>query len=164
MPVQFPLILLSVVTELLQQLVSLVAAHILLRFIPKLTSLLLDSLDLRTHMPPSASTILYDILMNALQQREMNKMPLKMLGVNRCVITDDYANSLREHVQELCWDGDEGVSYDEWDDYDYSLDDINLMEDVSNGFFSLYVPPSYFLKQLLRPSYNKTFLLCTITY
>ena len=32
MPVQFPLILLSVVTELLQQLVSLVAAHILLRF------------------------------------------------------------------------------------------------------------------------------------
>jgi hypothetical protein len=34
MPVQFPLILLSVVTELLQQLVSLVAAHILLRFNP----------------------------------------------------------------------------------------------------------------------------------
>ena len=98
---------------------------------PKLTSLLLDSLDLRTHIPPSA--ILYDILMNALQQREMNKMPLKMLGVNRCVITDDYANSLKEHVQEFCWDGDEGVSYDEWDDYDYSLDDINLMEDVSNG-------------------------------
>jgi hypothetical protein len=32
MPVQFPLILLSVVTELLQQLVSLVAAHILLHF------------------------------------------------------------------------------------------------------------------------------------
>jgi hypothetical protein len=32
MLVQFPLILLSVVTELLQQLVSLVAAHILLRF------------------------------------------------------------------------------------------------------------------------------------
>jgi len=32
MPVQFPLILLSVVTKLLQQLVSLVAVHILLHF------------------------------------------------------------------------------------------------------------------------------------
>jgi hypothetical protein len=41
MPVQFPLILLSVVTELLQQLVSLVAAHILLHFI-SLTSTFLN--------------------------------------------------------------------------------------------------------------------------
>jgi len=86
---------------------------------PKLSSLLLEDLDLRTHVPPSAP--LYDVLVSALQQREKNNMPLRMLSINQCVITANYADNLKKHVQEFCWDGDEGV--DDWDNYDYSLDD-----------------------------------------
>jgi len=35
-----------------------------------------------------------DILMSTLRQREMNKMPLKVLGVDRCVITANYVNTI----------------------------------------------------------------------
>jgi len=50
----------------------------------------------------------------------MNKMPPKVLGVDRCVITAKHANNLKKHIEEFCWDGDEGTSSKEWghdDDY-----------------------------------------------
>ena len=47
-------------------------------------------------------------------------MPLKVLGVDRCVITAKHVNNLKKHIEEFCWDGDEGTSSKEWghdDDY-----------------------------------------------
>ncbi len=83
---------------------------------PKLTCMLLENLDLGTDMPPS--TTLYDIIMNALRQRKMNKMPLKVLCLDRCIITADYVNGLEKHVEEFWWDGD-SKSYNEWGDDDH---------------------------------------------
>jgi hypothetical protein len=86
---------------------------------PKLTYMLLENLDLGTDMPPS--TTLYDIILNALRQRKMNKMPLKVLCLDRCIITADDMNSLEKHVEEFWWDGD-SESYNEWgadDHYDW---------------------------------------------
>ena len=83
---------------------------------PKLTCMLLENLNLGAHMHPS--TTLYDIIMNALRQRKMSKMPLKVLCLDRCIITADYVNGLEKHVEEFWWDGD-SKSYNEWGDDDH---------------------------------------------
>jgi len=101
---------------------------------PKLMSLLLENLNLGVAVPFSGT--LYDVLMNVLRQRKTRKTPLETLCVERCAVTTNRANSLKNHVQQFCWDGDEGFSYDEWDDdYDYSSDFTSppRLEDFFNG-------------------------------
>jgi len=70
---------------------------------PKLTSLLLEDLNFNTEMP--SSDTLYSIFIPVLLRRKMNRMALNVLGIKRCVIVSQYANSLKRYVQEVCWDG-----------------------------------------------------------
>jgi len=74
---------------------------------PKLTSLLLENIDVGM---PQPSGVLYDILVDTLRRRKENKTPLKMLCVDRCVIRTKQVNSLQKFVQEVRWDRDEGLA------------------------------------------------------
>lgn len=78
---------------------------------PKLTSLLLENLDFNE----DASTFgdRYDVFVDALLRRKENKTPLKMLYIDRCVISTQRVNSLQKLVREVRWDGDEGPPYNE---------------------------------------------------
>ena len=89
---------------------------------PKLTALYLKDLNLIVTVPYCG--ILYDVLMNAIQWRDKNKMPLKTLSINRCTIPTHCANSLKKSVQEFSWDGNEGATNDnnEWDEAYYGDD------------------------------------------
>jgi len=80
---------------------------------PKLTSLLLENLDLRFFLAQYG--VLYDVIAYVLRRRRANDTPLNMLGVDRCVITPDRAKGLKRYVRELRWDGDEGLPFEEWD-------------------------------------------------
>jgi hypothetical protein len=83
---------------------------------PKLTGLYLDDLDFGLAIPHSQAGTLYDILLNTLRWRKTNKMPLKVLGVDNCVITYKNVGSLERHVEKFSWDGHLGDTEDEWDD------------------------------------------------
>ena len=76
----------------------------------KLTSLLLENLDFGYG--------LYDEFAYVLRRRRANNMSLNILGVDHCVITPDHTKGLKRYVQELRWDGDEGldepIPFDEW--------------------------------------------------
>jgi len=76
-----------------------------------LTSLLLENLD----FDEDASTFgdLYDIFVDALRRCKENKTPLKMLYIDRCVISTQRVNSLQQLVREVRWDGDEDPLYNE---------------------------------------------------
>ena len=87
---------------------------------PKLTALYLEDLNLIVTVPYCG--ILYDVLMNAIQWRDENKMPLKTLSIDRCTIPTDCANSLKKSVQEFSWDGNEAATDNKWDE-DYYGDD-----------------------------------------
>jgi len=100
---------------------------------PKLTGLYLNNLDFGLDMPHSGT--LYDVLMNILQWRKTNKMPLKVLGVDNCVITCKNVNSLKKHVEKFSWDGHLGDTEDEWDDSE--RDDSESEYGDSLGFASL---------------------------
>ena len=76
---------------------------------PKLTSLLLEDLNFNTEMP--SSDTLYSIFIPVLLRRKMNSMALNVLGIKRCVIVAQYANSLKKYVQEVCWDGNKSGSH-----------------------------------------------------
>jgi hypothetical protein len=82
---------------------------------PTLTGLYLNDLDFVGPAMPHSGT-LYDFLMNTLPWRKTNKMPLKVLGVDHCVITGKNVKSLKEHVENLSWDGHRGDTEDQWDD------------------------------------------------
>ena len=89
---------------------------------PKLTSLLLEDLDFCTAMAPCG--VLYNEFANVLRQRRANNTPLNILGIDRCVITFNHAKGLRRYVQELRWDGDEGLPFEGWDnDEGISIDE-----------------------------------------
>ena len=80
---------------------------------PKLTSLLLENLDLS--FPMAQYGVLYHVIAYVLRWRRANNTPLNVLGVDHCVITPDRAKSLKKYVQELRWDGDEGLPFKGWD-------------------------------------------------
>ena len=91
---------------------------------PNLTSLLLDNLDFTEIKPRSG--VLYDVIANGLRQRQSTyNAPIKKIRIDRCVITDDRANSLEKHVAEFHWDRGAGLfdAYDECEDFeDYESD------------------------------------------
>ncbi|KAI0290891.1 hypothetical protein BC826DRAFT_1024757, partial [Russula brevipes] len=76
---------------------------------PRLTSLFLMRLDFGE---PTHSPGVYDVLSTMLRRRKACKVPLKTLGIDRCIITTDRANALGELVPEFLWNGDEGLSSD----------------------------------------------------
>lgn len=90
---------------------SIVAAHATTTPFPELTSLLLGDLDFDAYV--SGSVFLYDVIVDALRGRQANKTHLKTLHVDRCVITAERANSLKEYAQEFHWDKDEGYPWED---------------------------------------------------
>jgi len=95
------------------------AAHATTTPFPELTTLLLESLNFDFYV--SGSGVLDDVIVDILRRRKANKTHLKTLHVDRCIITAEGANSLKEYVQEFHWDEDEGEGYfNPWEDYDYS--------------------------------------------
>jgi len=109
---------------------------------PKLTCLLLENLNLAAAVPDHG--VLYDILMNAIQWRKTNKMPLKTLAVDLCAITARPANSLKKHVEKFSWNGEECATDDEWvDDLDLTLTFLDLFPDITQaewGWFANFSP------------------------
>jgi hypothetical protein len=75
--------------------------------------LFLEDLDFRRGMAQYG--VLYDVISYVLRRRRANDTPLDVLGVDNCVITPDRAKGLKRYVQELRWDGDEGLEFEEWD-------------------------------------------------
>ena len=111
---------------------------------PKLTSLLLENLNLAAAVPDHG--ILYDILMNAIQWRKTNKVPLKTLAVDSCAITARPANRLKKHVENFSWDGEECSTDGEWEDTsesDLRLTLLDFFPDITQaewGWFADFSP------------------------
>jgi len=111
---------------------------------PKLTSLLLEDLNLAAAVPDHGT--LYDILMNAVQWRKTNKMPLKTLAVDFCAITARPANSLKKHVENFSWDGEDCSTDGEWEDTsesDLRLTFLDFFPDITQaewGWFADFSP------------------------
>jgi hypothetical protein len=82
---------------------------------PSLTSLFLMKLDFGRPTHPSGT--LHGVLSIALRRRKTCEVPLKTLSINRCVITTDLANALGKLVPEFLWNGGEGPSFDEFDEF-----------------------------------------------
>ena len=76
---------------------------------PKLTYLSLESLNFSDTVP--SCDVLFDVFVNALQWRKTNALPLSKLTIHACIITAEWADCLKRHVQEFDWDGHEGTYY-----------------------------------------------------
>ena len=111
-----------------QGVVNITGAQTPITLFPGLTSLLLGNLDFS--FATARYGVLYYVIAYVLRRR-VNNTPLNVLGVDHCVITSDRAKGLKKYVQELRWDGDEGLSaFEEWDgDSNFT----ELDEDFSPG-------------------------------
>jgi hypothetical protein len=106
-----------------------VAAPVQVPIFPKLTSLLLETLDFNNMVPGSG--VLYDLALSTVNWRKAKKAPLSMLCITRCAISAEKAAALEKIVRDFQWDYDEGNEYqDEYDDY---ADDDN--DDDDDGSF-----------------------------
>jgi len=77
---------------------------------PKLTSLRLKSLDF------SNSGVMFDLVINVIQQRKVNKAPLTTLCIEKCVIGENQADALEKLVCDFQWDHYKGY-YEDSDDH-----------------------------------------------
>jgi len=73
---------------------------------PKLTSLLLESLDFHDAVPGWG--VLYDLILSVVQRRTATKTPLTTLCIDNCVISAIEACDLEMLVPHFHWDEDEG--------------------------------------------------------
>ncbi|KAI0284063.1 hypothetical protein BC826DRAFT_170889 [Russula brevipes] len=88
---------------------------------PNLASLSLRNLDFGDKLGDRPG-VLFDALSIMLRRRRACKVPLKMLGIDHCIVTTNRANALRKLVPEFVRHGYEGSSLDEFDDFGYFLD------------------------------------------
>ena len=109
-----------------QGVVNITGAQTPITLFPGLTSLLLGNLDFS--FATARYGVLYYVIAYVLRRRRENNTPLSVLGVDHCVITSDRAKGLKKYVQELRWDGDEGLSaFEEWDgDSDFTELDVDF--------------------------------------
>jgi hypothetical protein len=97
-------------------------AHAHAGIFPKLKLLRLSQLDFAEGKPPSG--ILFDVFKRGLQQRiAASRAPLKLLRIDNCHISTEYANDLQKLVQEFHWDGYKGLfsrryRSEDFDDYE----------------------------------------------
>ena len=70
---------------------------------PKLTSLRLKSLDFNKNVVPG-SGVLFNLVLNAVQRRKVNKTPLTTLCIEHCVIRGKQAKVLEKLVCGFRWD------------------------------------------------------------
>ncbi|KAI0280338.1 hypothetical protein BC826DRAFT_1180853 [Russula brevipes] len=73
---------------------------------PKLTSLFLSDLGFGE---PGRPKVLYDALSATLRLRRACKVPLRVLRIERCLITTNRANALGKLVPEFLWNGQKGA-------------------------------------------------------
>jgi len=97
---------------------------------PKLTSLLLETLDFTAAVPGAG--VVYDLVLSAVQLRKANRMPLETLCIDDCVIREKQAKALEKVVHDFRWDQDEGYYCDKEGDredyhdyYDFGFDDYD---------------------------------------
>jgi len=106
---------------------------------PKLTFLLLETLDFNCVMPDSG--VLFNLVRGVVERRRAIKAPLTTLRINHCMISAKEAGKLKKVVPDFQWDHDEGEGEgksegegvgedddDDEDDYDYEDD----YEDISD--------------------------------
>jgi hypothetical protein len=87
---------------------------------PNLTTLVLRKLDFSENVPHCGN--LYDVLMNLLRRRELFKVPLKSLTIESSRISIKRANALEKLVPEFHFGKEERLSFDDFDEFDYSSD------------------------------------------
>jgi hypothetical protein len=75
----------------------------------------LESLEFNTVVPGSG--VLFNLVLNAVLWRNVNKMPLTTLSIQNCEIKEKQANALKKVVCSLWWDHDEGYYNDDEGDY-----------------------------------------------
>jgi len=72
---------------------------------PKLRSLILRTLNFTDAVPGSG--VLYDLILNTVQWRKVNKTPLTTLWITNCVISADEAGKFRSVARNFYWDNEE---------------------------------------------------------
>jgi len=90
---------------------------------PQLTSLLVKKFDFSELVPHSG--IVYDVLMTALRRRKSHKVPLKMLSIERSLLSQKRASALEKLVREFHWHGDDAMTFDDFDDFDHYSSDYH---------------------------------------
>lgn len=92
---------------------------------PKLTSLLVKKFDFSELVPHSGAV--YDVLMTAIRRRKSHKIPLKMLSIDRSILSEKRASALEKLVREFHWSGEEAMSMNEYDfdDFDHYSSDYH---------------------------------------
>ena len=92
---------------------------------PKLTSLLVKKFDFSELVPHSGSV--YDVLVTAIKRRKNYKVPLKMLSIDRSILSEKRASSLEKLVREFNWTREEAGSFNEYDfdDFDHYSSDYH---------------------------------------
>jgi len=101
---------------------------------PKLTYLLVHSLDFNTVMPGTG--VLFDLVLNAVRGRKVNLTPLTTLCIEGCVIREKQANALEKFVSDFRWDFEGFGRDEESDDSDYHSSEAasysNDYEDITS--------------------------------
>ncbi|KAI9448982.1 hypothetical protein BJY52DRAFT_1156139 [Lactarius psammicola] len=92
---------------------------------PKLTSLLVKKFDFSELVPHSG--VVYDVLMTAIRRRKSHKIPLKMLSIDRSILSEKRASALEKLVRDFHWSGEEAMSINEYDfdDFDHYSSDYH---------------------------------------
>jgi len=70
-----------------------------------LRSLILRTLNFTDAVPGSG--VLYDLILNTVQWRKVNKTPLTTLWITNCVISADEAGKFRSVARNFYWDNEE---------------------------------------------------------
>ena len=120
--------------------INTTGAHTPITPFPKLTSLLLENLDFGFAMAQYG--VLYYVIAYVLRRRKANNTPLNVLGIDHCVISPDRAKGLGKYVQELRWDGDEGLSFGDWgDDSDFTEHGVEFFPGTAQAGWGFESPP-----------------------
>jgi hypothetical protein len=92
---------------------------------PKLTSLLVKKFDFSEVVPHSG--IVYDVLVTVIKRRKSHKIQLKMLSIDRSILSQKRASALEKLVPEFHWSGEEALSFNEYDfdDFDHYSSDYH---------------------------------------
>jgi hypothetical protein len=107
-------------------------AHIRPPF-PKLKTLVLRRMDFSENVPHRGK--LYDVLMNAIRQRQSYNVPLESLIIESSVISSKNADALEKAVPKFHLGQDESIDdFDHFDEFDYASDSMDL-EDHWEGYY-----------------------------
>jgi F-box-like len=93
---------------------------------PNLTTLVLKKLNFSENVPHCGNV--YDVLSNLLRRRTLFNVPLKSLTIQNSIISINRANALEKLVPDFHCEQEERLSFDDFDDFDYSSDTVDYDE------------------------------------